>query len=248
MLADVDVPRATVTAADATATPAAVAADQPAMPRAIATHLALVAGQAPTASFAEAVQAWDSALRDPALIAWIGRRAFELDAPLGAIDRVVGEVARVAADDLARVAEAAQLAAPAATGPVGGPLARRLRHGRLDALESAFQRWEDRRRNGEARLSIDEWREFIALRASYDAIVAAGGMDLRRLAFPHAYSTGTAMSVWLWNTRKEYVLSHAISTWLLAEALAVGDTQAIDTCTQNTRLAVPTRTGRLLPK
>ena len=51
------------------------------------------------------------------------------------------------------------------------------------------------------------------------------------------------MAVWLWNSRNEYALSHAISTWLLDEALAVGDTEAIELCTRNCRLDVPTRTG-----
>jgi len=42
--------------------------------------------------------------------------------------------------------------------------------------------------------------------------VRAGGLELRRLAFPHAYTTGTNMAAWLWNTFSEYALSHAIST------------------------------------
>ena len=53
------------------------------------------------------------------------------------------------------------------------------------------------------------------------------------------------MAVWLWNTRNEYALSHAISKWLLGEALAVGDTEAIELCTRNVRLTVPTRTGEV---
>ena len=51
------------------------------------------------------------------------------------------------------------------------------------------------------------------------------------------------MAVWLWNTRNEYALSHAISKWLLGEALAVGDAEAIELCSRNVRLSVPTRTG-----
>jgi hypothetical protein len=56
---------------------------------------------------------------------------------------------------------------------------------------------------------------------------------------------GNSMSAWLWNTRSEYALSHAIFTWLLGEALAVGDTEAIEMLTRNSRLAVSTRTGRV---
>ncbi|MGE5181799.1 MAG: hypothetical protein ACM31C_07040, partial [Acidobacteriota bacterium] len=62
--------------------------------------------------------------------------------------------------------------------------------------------------------------------------------------FPHAYSTGNSMAVWLWNTRSEYALSYAISKWLLGEAMSVGDAEAIDLCTRNCKLEVPTRTGR----
>ena len=47
--------------------------------------------------------------------------------------------------------------------------------------------------------------------------------------------------MWLWNDRREYVLSHAVSSWLLAEALAVGDAQAIEVHTGNTALAIPPR-------
>jgi hypothetical protein len=189
------------------------------------------------------VSAWDLALSDGETQKWLARRAIELDAPLGAVDRAIREVAAAVTDDLARVADQASLAAPAGHGPVGDALARRLRHGRLDALESGFTRWEERRHIGAVRTPIDEWREFVALRASYDAAVSSGGLELRRLAFPHAYSKGTSMAVWLWNSRNEYAVSHAISSWLLDEALAVGDTEAIDICTRNAKLSVPTRLG-----
>jgi hypothetical protein len=54
------------------------------------------------------------------------------------------------------------------------------------------------------------------------------------------------MAAWLWNTRHEYVLSHAISRWLLDEAMAVGDTEAIELGHRNCRLHVPTRLGDIL--
>jgi hypothetical protein len=215
-----------------------------ALPRAVAAHLELTAARTPSRErFAQLVAAWDAALVDGETQKWLARRALELDAPLGAVDRAIRDVAAAVTDELARVADAASLAAPAAHGPVGDALARRLRHGRLDALEAGFTRWEDRRHAGAVRAPIDEWREWVALRAAYDAAVSAGGLELRRLAFPHVYSKGTSMAVWLWNTRNEYALSHAISKWLLAEALAVGDAEAIELCTRNCRLTVPTRTG-----
>lgn len=214
------------------------------LPQALAAHLELSrSSTASPSAFAAAVTAWDAALISGDTQNWLTRRALELDAPLGSVGRVIRDVATAVTDELARVADNAQLGAPVAHGPVGDALSRRLRHGRLDALEAGFTRWELRRHDGAVRSPIDEWREYVALRASYDAAVATGGLELRRLAFPHAYTKGTSMAVWLWNARNEYALSHAISAWLLDEALAVGDTEAIDLCTRNTRLTVPTRTG-----
>ena len=218
-----------------------------ALPRALATHVLLRNIVLDNEALATAVTAWDKALLDGETQKWLAQRALELDAPLGAVDRAIRDVAAAVTDELARIANAASLAAPLSGGPVSDALARKLRHGRLDALEAGFTRWEDRRHAGSVRAPIDEWREWVALRAAYDAAVRAGGLELRRLAFPHAYSKGTSMAVWLWNTRNEYALSHAISKWLLDEALAVGDTEAIELCSRNCRLAVPTRTGEVKP-
>ncbi len=218
--------------------------ERAALPKAVASHLHLANRAANAAGLALTVQAWDAALADPATREWLARRALELDAPLGAAERAIRDTATSVTDELARLAEAAGLGAPSSHGPVGDALARRLRHGRLDALEAAFTRWGNRRHDGAVRAPIDEWREWCALRSAYEAAVAAGGLELRRLAFPHAYTTGNSMAVWLWNTRSEYALSYAISRWLLAEALAVGDAEAIDLCSRNCKLEVPTRTGR----
>jgi hypothetical protein len=250
LLADMPAPAPAVPAAapadheepsDAIAPP-----ERAALPRAIAAHLQLAAEPPSAQRLAFAVRSWDLALADDSVRTWLARRALELDAPLGAVDRALRDVTGAVTDELARVAERAALAAPHPPhGAVGLAIARRLRHGRLDALEAGFTRWSDRRRTGEVRAAIDEWREWVALRAAYDAAISTGGLELRRLAFPHAYSTGTNMAAWLWNSRKEYALSHAISAWLLTEALAVGDTEAIELCTRNVNLSVPTRLGNI---
>ncbi|HEY3807827.1 MAG TPA: hypothetical protein VGL61_34825 [Kofleriaceae bacterium] len=235
-------------AAQPAAEPAAPSPEHPPLPRAVAAHLALSRTRVDAPRFAAAVAAWDAALADAGTRAWLARRALELDAPLGAAERAVRDVTTTITDELARVADARALGAPPSRGPIGEPLARRLRHGRLDALESAFARWADRRHAGDVRSPVDEWREFVALRAAYEAAASAGGLDLRRLAFPHAYKTGTSMAVWLWNSRDEYALSHAISAWLGGEARTVGDAEAIEVCGRNVRLAVPTRTGRVVAR
>ncbi len=225
---------------------APAAADPAPLPCAVAAHLAIDARPITAETLASAVRAWDAALGDDTTRLWLARRALELDAPLGAVERAIRDVASAVTDHLARVADAAQLGAPpGARGAVGGGLARRLRHGRLDALEAAFSRWAERRHDNTRHPSIDEWREFIALWTAYGAAVAAGGLELRRLAFPHAFSKGSNMAAWLWNKREEYALSHAISRWLLDEALAVGDTEAIELGHRNCELAVPTRLGRI---
>jgi hypothetical protein len=223
-------------------------ASAPALPHAVAAHLTFEAKPATAATLAYTVRAWDTALADARTRSWLARRAVELDAPPGAVDRAIHDVASAVTDDLARLAEAAHLGAPPnASGPVGNGLLRRLRHGRLDALEAAFSRWADRRHDDTPRSAIDEWREFIALHAAYNAAVSAGGIELRRLAFPHAFAKGSHMAAWLWNQREEYALSHAISAWLLSEALAVGDAEAIELGHRNCALAVPTRLGRIQP-
>jgi hypothetical protein len=55
------------------------------------------------------------------------------------------------------------------------------------------------------------------------------------------------MAAWLWNKREEYVLSHAISVWLLSEAHVVGDAEAIELGHRNCSLSVPTRLGSIQP-
>ena len=237
-----------VDAADAAGAAEQVAPGATPLPRAVAAHLAFEAGPVTAASLAATVRAWDTALADAATRQWLARRALELDAPLGAVELAIHEVAGAVTDDLARRAEAAQLGAPpGAAGPVGSGLVRRLRHGRLDALEAAFSRWADRRHDNTRHPAIDEWREFVALLTAYNAAVTAGGLELRRLAFPHAFSQGSHMAAWFWNKREEYALSHAISKWLLAEALVVGDSEAIELGHRNCALAIPTRLGRIQP-
>jgi hypothetical protein len=217
--------------------------ERPPLPDAIAAHLAIGASRPTSEAFGNTVRAWDAALADGPTLGWLARRALELDAPPGAVDRVLRDVTAAVANDLARIAEGAQLGAPSSHGAIGDALGRHLRHGRLDTLEDGFTRWAERRTDGELHAPIDEWREFVALKSAYSAAVDAGGLELRRLAFPHAFSTGSNMAAWLWNQRQEYALSHAISKWLLAEALAVGDTEAIELGHRNCALYVPTRDG-----
>jgi hypothetical protein len=81
----------------------------------------------------------------------------------------------------------------------------------------------------------------VAIRDQYAAAARAGGMDVRRLLFPHLSAALAPMSSWLWNQRREYVISHAMTQLLLREATEVGDVRSIEHESRNAKLIVPTR-------
>jgi hypothetical protein len=231
--------------AEPAAAPTALATDRPALasfPAAVAAHVDAVRARRPDrAALAGAARAWDSALADPDTRLWLLQRAAELAAPADAGDAAARELRAQIAADLAELAETAQIATVDDGSAIATEIARQARGQRLATLELAFAAWEDRARAKAALPAVDEWRAFLSLRASYDQAVAVGGLELRRLAFPHALTAGGVVSAWLWNQRKEYVLSHAISVWLLGEARAVGDASAIEHESHNCRLDVPVR-------
>jgi hypothetical protein len=75
----------------------------------------------------------------------------------------------------------------------------------------------------------------------------AARSSARSATSPISSPTTSRGSAWLWNKREEYALSHAIFKWLLAEALAVGDAEAIELGHRNCALSVPTRLGKMGP-
>jgi hypothetical protein len=70
-------------------------------------------------------------------------------------------------------------------------------------------------------------------RAVYPRAAGLGGIELRRLAFPHVHHTVCKLAVWLWNQREEHVMANAMFRWLLDEALSVGDAEAIELQSRN---------------
>jgi hypothetical protein len=222
-----------------TAEPAAAPA---AWPAAITAHVDVLRARRPDrAALAGAARAWDAALADADVRLWLYQRAAELAAPPDTGEAATRELRAQIAADLAELADLAQVATVDDGSAIATEIARQARGHRLATLELAFAAWEDRARARTELPPIDEWRAFLSLRASYDQAVAAGGMELRRLAFPHALGAAGTVSAWLWNQRKEHILSHAISVWLLAEAQAVGDASAIENESANCRLRVPIR-------
>jgi len=194
-----------------------------------------------------AATAWDRALSSEGARTGILARAIDVGAPADAGHRVLDEVARTAADDLAMLVLAASLPVAELRAGANGVLAsavQRVRHRLLGDLELAVSRTAERVRARRALPAIDEWRELLALRLAHRRAVDVGGDELRRLGFPHLHTELTPWLVWLWNERREHALSDALTTWLLAEALAVGDAQAIETHARNASMPLPSRQAR----
>ena len=222
-------------------TPAADTAG--ALPHAIALHTAALVRPTEVSLFA-ATAAWDAALADASWRTAIAERAITLGAPPDAASRAVDELrAQVIADVAhailgAGVPLTSLLARAEDDGGVGilGAAAARARAELLGRLELAFERIGGRVQERSPLAPIDEWRSFLALRAAYTEAARQGGVELERLAFPHAHSELTTWTVWLWNDRKEHVVSHGMTTWLYDRALAVGDAQAIELHGKNAAL------------
>lgn len=189
---------------------------------------------------------WDRVLAAPEIHTWMSARAQQLAAPLGSADRALAEVMETVAGAIRAQVERLRLPAPPPLASrFGHLLTAKLRHGRLDELEFGFGQWGDRVTSGRKLTPIDEWREFLAVRQAYRDVVASGGDELRRLAFPRAFEACNRVAVALWNQREEFAIAHAILSWQLAEARAVGDVAAIELSAKNAALPFATRTGRV---
>lgn len=195
-------------------------------------------------ALAGAAARWDAVLTTPGLAVAIARRASELAAPADAADRALTELRGRVADELALALAArglslGELAARVPGSHTVAAIAHRARRELLGALELACDRVGDRVSEARAIDAIDELRTFLAIRAAYERAAHHGGAELERLAFPHVHEELTSWTVWLWNERHEYLLSHLVSTWLYERARAVGDAEAIELHGKNGALAVP---------
>lgn len=256
LLAQAVVPPSTTSAAAASASESTAAdagsarnghSSVASLDEAIALHVRAMgsAGATPDADGVhQLATSWDRAFEAPELLAWLETRAGELGAVPGAAPRAAGEIMETVARELRATIERHRLPSPPALrSRFGSLLGNKLRHGRLDELELQFTRWADRVTSGTQLPPIDEWREFLAVRQSYRDVVASGGEDLRRLAFPHVFNAANRAAVALWNDRDELSIAHAILAWELAESNAVGDSAAIELAAKNAKLKFTTRTG-----
>ncbi len=198
---------------------------------ALVTHVAVLRGQAGP-SQAQALQslaqAWDRALADPETRRAIRQRATALGARGG--DSALAALGDTVARDLADMARAHDL--PIATWPCDSHSLREaerlLREQLISEVELAFDALRDRVAQGRRLPAIDEWREWLSLRGLHAHAAGLGGLELRRLVFPHVHAIACKMAVWLWNERSEHFLANAMFRWLLDEAVAVGDAEAIE--------------------
>jgi hypothetical protein len=207
---------------------------------ALRAHLATLARAAAGLSADDLGQlgaAWDRALGDPGPRLHAMERAVALGHVADA-GRALTEIRAAVVADLIALARHAAL--PIGSLPDSSPIvveaARQLRHQLLAELELAFGALADRRAAGRALPALDEWRALLAIRAAYDEAVTMGGLDLRRLAFPHAYSELQPFACDLWNQREERLLANALFRWLREEAQAVGDAAAVEVLEQNCRV------------
>lgn len=198
---------------------------------ALSTHVAVLRGQlgpSPAQALQWLAHAWDRALADPETRRAIRQRATTLGARSG--DTALAALGDTVARDLADMARAQDL--PIATWPCDSHSLREaerlLREQLIGEVELAFDALRDRVAQGRRLPAIDEWREWLSLRSLHARAAGLGGLELRRLTFPHVHAVACKMAVWLWNERSEYFLANAMFRWLLDEAVAVGDAEAIE--------------------
>jgi len=185
-------------------------------------------------------EAWDVAIGEQGWRTDIAKRAIELGAPADAASRAAEELRLQVVNDVAHAMLAASVSLPRilqrSDSSVLAAAAAKARAELLARLELTFERIGGRVQERTALAPIDEWRSFLAVRAAYGDAVDRGGLELDRLAFPHAHTELTSWTVWMWNDRKEHALSHGMTTWLFERALAVGDAQAIELHGKNAQL------------
>ena len=158
----------------------------------------------------------------------IRQRAATLGARSG--DSALATLGDTVARDLADMARAHDL--PIATWRCDSQSLREaerlLREQLIGEVELAFDAVRDRVAQNRRLPALDEWRAWLSLRDLHARAAGLGGLELRRLVFPHVHQVGCKMAVWLWNERGQHFLANAMFRWLLDEAVAVGDAEAIE--------------------
>ena len=175
---------------------------------------------------AELCAAWDGAFAGVAL-ARLTTRSLSLGTVTTA-DEALAQIRRTVSDELAALARRAgtPLTVLAAAG-IGADAALLLRAELLGEVEHKNQALRQRTQQKRSLPAVEEMREWNALRRAHEQAALLGGLEVRRLMFPDIHLHVCNYAVWLWNERKEYAMSTPLFRWLLAEAEAVGDEEAI---------------------
>lgn len=193
--------------------------------------------QEPSSLTAEVIEnlarVWDQALTSPATRRAIMQRAAALG--VRSADRALKVLGDDVARDIAGMARAAQapIAERRSDSFILGEAQRWLRNELMSEIELAFDALDARAAQKRALSPMDEWRDWLSLRGLYERAARLGGLELRRLAFPHIHHIVCKLGVWLWNERREHLMANAMFRWLLDEALAVGDAEAIELQSRN---------------
>jgi len=172
-------------------------------------------------------RAWDAAFAGPAL-AQLTARSQALTTVLRP-EHALAQLRRTVCEELAALASRAQIPLNALSdaGEIGAEAAALLRAELLGEVEELNQNLRSRTVQKRGLSSVEELREWNTLRRAYERAAALGGLEVRRLMFPDIHLYVCNYAVWLWNERKEYGISGPLFRWLLAEAEAVGDEEAI---------------------
>ena len=170
--------------------------------------------------------AWDLAFAGPAMQS-LGVRSVALGTVTTA-DAALVQIRRTVGEELAALARRASLPITAlGESSIGAEAAMLLRAELLAEVEQKNQALRARFQHKRALPAVEEMREWNALRRAYEQAALLGGLEVRRLMFPDIHLHVCNYAVWLWNDRKEYAMSTPLFRWLLAEAEAVGDEEAI---------------------
>ena len=173
--------------------------------------------------------AWDVAFAGPATQS-LGARSVALGAVTTA-DAALAQIRRTVGEELAALARRASVPInpiiALGESSIGAEAAMLLRAELLAEVEQKNQALRTRFQHKRALPAVEEMREWNALRRAYEQAALLGGLEVRCLMFPDIHLHVCNYAVWLWNERKEYAMSTPLFRWLLAEAEAVGDEEAI---------------------
>jgi hypothetical protein len=177
--------------------------------------------------------AWDVALAHPETAALLLKRA----ADLGVSDPgdATGRLRSAAADDVAAMVRNSRVEWLSLQGSseLLAQAGQDAREEQLSAIELAAERLNDRVKLKRALPVLSELQEYATIRRAYERAVESGGPEARHLLFTQIYNPVCNQAVWLFNERAQKAIANGMLKWLLREAEAVGDVEAIRLQTKN---------------